>query len=326
MRFVSLHFPRAQVWTRDIDIRAQPELVDAIARASGLPGELIRSMTLTPLVPGKASDADVRCGQATWFTSVGMHGRSRSRNGLQFCPQCLQANGAFLRTWRLSFAFACRVHHRMLEDQCKACGAPVTPHRTRLSPSSCHRCGSSLGNLQLHDADLLVNEALRVQEKFLSFCGRDCIDVSGTIVESADFFSGVGVLLKMLREKMHSHQLNFDVHDHVVLDNHEPLRLSVTALRLRLCASVLEVLDRWPDEFFRVAMTSNMTRAAFAHCGKAPAWLGKQIARLPQRLRRQSPYRGSTLLERVRQIEAEGGRHCREQRAHELLVAARKWA
>ncbi|THC40651.1 TniQ family protein [Massilia sp. Mn16-1_5] len=326
MHFVSLHFPRAQIWTRDIDARAHTQLVDAIAQASNLSADLVRSMTLSPLFSSNANDADAFKGQSSWLTSIGMHGRFRSRHGLQFCPQCLQANGAFLRTWRLSFAFACSVHHRMLENQCSACSAPVVPHRARFSPSTCHRCGSVLGNVHPHDADLPVDEALQVQEKFLSFCRHDFIDVGGTIVERADFFSGLAILLKLLREKMHWHQVNLDVHDHVVLDNHEALRFSVTAVRLRLCASILEILNRWPDEFFRVAMTSNMTRASFAHCGKTPTWLGEQIDWLPQRLRRQYSYRASTLLKRVREIEADGGAHCREQRARELMAAARKWS
>lgn len=326
MRFTSLYFPGAQVWTRDIDLHVREPVLNAIARAANLPLGSLKSMTLTDLIPTRSGEHDTSCGRAKWVTSVGMHGRSRTRFGLRYCEGCLRADNAFLRPWRLTFTFACRAHHRMLEDRCYACGAPVVPHRARCLSSICHRCGTPLGGSSENLSSSVVDDALKVQDKFLYFCERDEVMVADTLVDTSDFFVGVGLLLKILREKMHSRQRVFDTVDRAVLDSHDALRLSGTAIRLRLFTRVLDIIEHWPDEFLRIAAASGMTQAAFAHYGNAPLWLADQIKLLPERLRPHYTYQGTTLVKRVRQIEADGGTHCRERRARELMTAARKWS
>lgn len=321
MRFVAMYFPGRQVWTRDIDRQAPAGLQDEVARASGLTIDAVKTMTLVSYLPSANRQANVDSGALSWCTSVGMHGRWRTRHGLQYCPRCLHAQGAFLRTWRLAFAFACPVHGLMLEDCCSVCGAPIVLHRTRHALSNCHCCGASLGAITCRDT-AMVPEALRVQARFLGFCGQERIDINGSNVENAEFFWGLRILMKILREKMHSHSTEFHVQDRLVLDCYEPLRSSPAPMRLRLCANVLDVLEQWPDKFLNIAKATNMTLAAFAHYGKAPSWLEEQVNRLPERLRPRYAYRGATLIEHVRQIEADGGRNCRAKRACALMVAA----
>lgn len=321
MRFVAMYFPGRQVWTRDIDRQAPAGFQDEVARASGLPIDAVKTMTLAPCLPMANRQANGNGGPLSWCTSVGMHGRWRTRHGLQYCPRCLHAQGAFLRTWRLVFAFACPVHGLMLEDCCGVCGAPIVLHRTRHALSNCHCCGASLGTNACRDTALAL-EALHVQARFLGFCGQDRIDINGASVENAEFFWGLGILMKILREKMRSHSTEFHVQDRLVLDCCKSLRLSPAPVRLRLCASVLNVLERWPDAFLRIAKATNMTQAAFAHRGMVPSWLAEQVNRLPQRLRPRYAYRGATLIEHVRQIEADGGRNCRARRACVLMGAA----
>jgi hypothetical protein len=321
MRFVAMCFPGRQVWTRDIDRQAPACFQDEVAHASDLPIDAVKAMTLTSYLPKASQRTNENSGALSWCTSVGMHGRWRTRYGLQYCPRCLDAQGAFLRTWRLVFAFACPVHGLMLEDCCGICGAPIIPHRTRHALSNCHCCGALLGAGACRDTALVL-EALRVQARFLGFCGHDRIDINGTSVENAELFWGLGILMKILREKMHSHSTEFHVQDRLVLDNCELLRSSPAPMRLRLCASVLDVLEQWPDAFLNIAKATNMTRAAFAHYGKSPSWLEEQVNRLPQRLRPRYAYRGATFIEHVRQIEADGGKNCRARRACALMAAA----
>lgn len=321
MRFVAQYFPGIQVWTRDIDRQAPKGLHDEIVHASGLPIDAVKAMTLTSYLPKASQHTNPNKVALSWCTSVGMHGRSRTRNGLQYCPGCLDARGAFLRTWRLAYAFACPVHALMLEDCCGVCGAPIVLHRTRHAISNCHCCGASLGTNASSDT-ALAREALHVQARFLALCGQDRIDINGSIVENAEFFWGLAILIKILREKMHSHSTEFHVHDRLVLNCSEALHSAPAAIRLRLCASVLDVLERWPDAFLNIARATNMTRTAFAHYGKLPSWLEAQVNRLPERLRPRYAYRSATLIEHVRQIEADGGKNCRARRACALMTAA----
>jgi len=321
MRFVAMYFPDHQVWTRDIDRQVPADLRDKIAHASGLPIDAIKTMTLTSYLPRTSRQTSENSSASSWCTSVGMHGRWRTRHGLQYCPRCLHTHGVFFRMWRLAFAFACPVHGLMLEDRCGVCGAPIVLHRTRHALTNCHCCGALLGANACSNTALVL-EALHVQARFLSLCRQDCIDINGLSVENAEFFRGLGILMKILREKMRSHPAEFHVQDRLVLDNCESLRASSAPMRLRLCASVLDVLERWPEAFSNIAKATNMTHAAFAHYGKAPSWLEEQVNRLPQRLRPRYAYRGTTLIEHVRQIEADGGKNCRARRACALMAAA----
>lgn len=324
MRFVAMFFPGLQVWTRDIDRQAPAGLLDEVARASGLAIDAVRAMTLASCLPKEEYTHENRA-PSNWCTSIGMHGRWRTRHGLQYCPRCLQKNDVFVRTWRLAFIFACPFHALMLEDCCGVCGAPIVLHRIRHSLLNCHRCGASLVTTACRDTDL-VAEALYVQDRFVGFCQHDRIDINGSSVENAEFFWGLRILMKMLREKMRSHSTEFYMQDRLVLDCCEALRSSPAPVRLRLCASVLNVLERWPDAFLHIAKVTNMTRAAFAHFGNLPVWLEEQVNRLPPRLRPRYAYRSDDVVRHVRQIEADAGPDYRARRARALMVAAGKRA
>lgn len=222
MRFASLNFPGAQVWTRDIDLFAPVSLLEEIAWAASLSIDAVRSMTLAKVILGDAGRQDRGSAPTAWITSVGMHGRSRTRYGLQFCPLCLQTDGVFIRTWRLTFAFACPVHRIMLEDHCRACGSPVAPHRSRCSAAICHCCGRPLEGSTGAENDSVIDGALSVQERFLRYCESERLSFAGTTVERTDFFAGLGMILKVVREKMHSHPDVFNVEDQTVLDYSGP--------------------------------------------------------------------------------------------------------
>jgi hypothetical protein len=160
----------------------------------------------------------------------------------------------------------------------------------------------------------------------MAFCARNRIDITGALIESTQFFAGVEMLLKILREKMRSHHTAFDTRDGHVSDAHETLRSSPALAQVCLFEQMLDILEQWPDELWRIAKASTMSQAAFARYGSAPAWLDEHIQRLPARLRPHYAYQGATLVKRVREIEAGGGRDCRERRARELVYAARKWS
>ncbi|MFD0348389.1 TniQ family protein [Kitasatospora aburaviensis] len=89
--------------------------VDAIAKASGLTPGRITGMTLAHYdqraVVIDSVKRQVARGQ--------LWGRGRAS---RFCPDCLAVTGGrWQLSWRLSWSFACTIHHRLLADRCPGC-------------------------------------------------------------------------------------------------------------------------------------------------------------------------------------------------------------
>lgn len=325
-RFASFYLPRESVWKRDIDLHANTSLISEVAFKASLETELVWAMTLSDLVPGHRVDGSIRNSGAHWCTCLGAQLRSHTRYGLQYCPDCLDSCPAFLRSWRLSFVFACVKHKRILEDRCGRCQAPVLLHRSRFAGTLCHQCGAPLGGAPPSHPDLSIDTALGVQGRLLALQAQQEICLAGEMIKRDEFFKGLMMLLKMVREKMHSHPQDFGRDSAIVLNNHDPLGSSSVAVRLVLCAKLLELVDTWPRQFLRTAASLGMSQAGFLHLGRPPQWLSTVLLRLPEKVRPRYAYRRSTLLNHVRQIEAAGGSQCRARRASALMLAARKWA
>lgn len=158
----------------DWTIMLRPHESERLAFAAGLEPHQVDCMTLAAY-QNKAVriDADKRevNRRVLW-------GRGR---GSRYCPECLAANGGrWPLMWRLSWSFACTIHHRLLADLCPCCGKVprlrassrhVVP-RPGLCPaptpregfrSMSQRCGQPL-----HDADTMRlggdHPAIRAQE------------------------------------------------------------------------------------------------------------------------------------------------------------------
>lgn len=325
-RFARFYLPRENIWNRDIDLHANPSLIIEIAFGASLDTELVRSMTLSELVPGHPVDGSIRNSGSRWCTCLGTQLRSHTRYGLQYCPDCLDSCPAFLRSWRLSFVFACVKHRQILEDRCGRCQAPVILHRSRFADVLCHQCGAPLGGATPSHPDLSIDTALGVQERLLTLQAQQEICLAGEMIKRDEFFEGLMILLKMVREKMHSHPQDFGQDSAIVLNNHDPLSSSSVAVRLALCANLLKLVDTWPYQFLRTAASLGMSQAGFLHLGRPPQWLATVLLRLPEKVRPRYAYRRSTLINHVRQIEAAGGSQCRVRRASALMFAARRWA
>ena len=325
-RFASFYLPREKVWNRDVDLNANDSLINDVAFGASLDTERVSAMTLSDVVPGHPVGGAIRNSGARWCTCLGAHLRSHTRYGLQYCPDCLDSCPAFLRSWRLSFVFACVKHKRILADRCGQCQAPVMLHRSRFAGALCHQCGAPLAGVPRSHPDLSIDTALGVQERLLALQAQHEICLAGEMIKHDEFFDGLMILLKMVREKMHSHPQDFGHDSAIVLNNHDPLSASSVAVRLVLCAKILELLDTWPHKFLRMAASLGMSQAGFLHLGRSPQWLSTVLQRLPTKIRPRYAYRRSTLLNHVRQIEAAGGSECRARRASALMFAASKWA
>ncbi|MEU8830249.1 TniQ family protein [Streptomyces sp900116325] len=113
----------------------------AIAHATGLTPAMITAMTLA-FYNQRALSIDV---DRRHVNRRVLWGRGR---GSRFCPDCLTTSGGrWQMAWRLGWAFACPLHHRLLADNCPNCDQ-VQRERPRSGkavppPSIC-------GNLRAH--------------------------------------------------------------------------------------------------------------------------------------------------------------------------------
>ncbi|MEW9533648.1 TniQ family protein [Microbispora sp. NPDC049125] len=139
-------------WT----ICLQPEELDALATATQVDPATLRAMTLETY----ADNAIVIDMPRREVNRTQLWGRG---GGSRYCPDCLTATGGrWQLSWRLSWAFACLTHRRLLANICPTCGkaprtrvhslthVPQLGRCARPSPSSeskgpgTTRCGGSL--------------------------------------------------------------------------------------------------------------------------------------------------------------------------------------
>ncbi|WP_162232299.1 TniQ family protein [Methylogaea oryzae] len=75
---------------------------------------------------------------------------TKRHGGLQYCPSCLaeDAKPYYRLQWRLAWHTGCQKHGCLLLDRCRACGAPVEPHRLLAEDrhvAVCATCKAGLG-------------------------------------------------------------------------------------------------------------------------------------------------------------------------------------
>ena len=139
--FCHLNWPGKQIWTRDIDKCADAELLISIAERTGT--SISRAMkTLLSSYVGYVFETLSIYGNSKWIRPIGVYHRTRRRNGLRWCPKCLDEDSRpyFRKQWRASFVSTCVKHGVILRDFCSKCSAPCIPHKS--SFTDCHNCGS----------------------------------------------------------------------------------------------------------------------------------------------------------------------------------------
>lgn len=135
--------------------RPTEELVSSLALATGIPAERLNEATLHGL-DGKAirfaADSDTILTSAGWVR----------RTGSRYCTECLREHpGVFLRRWRLTWAFVCTRHGRILEDVCPGCNKPPTDvtgsTREMWNPNTCRNNLSGLSGNRVCGTDLTID-------------------------------------------------------------------------------------------------------------------------------------------------------------------------
>lgn len=134
-------FPGKSIWTRDPDLTASPELVEAISVGTFTSPPSAHATHLRCL-EGSAFERLLSNAATPWVLPVGVFHRSRTAYGQQFCPLCIENDPVpyYRLLWRLSYFVRCPAHGCLLEDSCRECGAPCIPHLRR--DPACHVCGA----------------------------------------------------------------------------------------------------------------------------------------------------------------------------------------
>lgn len=151
--FVNLYFPewRNVLWTRDIDISASEDFLEALAQRSGFDYETLHSLTLRTYEGYLTERIKVDTGNP-FIRPLGNHSRIKVGYGLRFCPQCLKEDKVpyFRKKWRLSFSTACVAHKCFLLDRCPACGTPLTLSRSykEYQFPNCRKCGVNVAKVE----------------------------------------------------------------------------------------------------------------------------------------------------------------------------------
>jgi len=124
---------RIEIWNRDIDRSASIELLEALARHTGTPFEVVKATTLAAY-EGSVFDYHDPNRYTHWVLPAGIYHRKRRRFSMQYCSVCLAIGEIpyFRRFWRLGFITRCPEHGNLLKDCCSTCGAPVVFHRAEL--------------------------------------------------------------------------------------------------------------------------------------------------------------------------------------------------
>lgn len=151
---VSLAFPQAQVWNRDIDRSATISFLCHLAARTRQPYRTVRDTTLPPLASALCSPV-IADGNSKWLLPAGVYHRTRRDAWMAYCPLCLATDPIpyFRRKWRLAFYTLCDLHGVLLLDRCPWCGEVVQYFRRELGHRYtavtdelylCCRCGYDL--------------------------------------------------------------------------------------------------------------------------------------------------------------------------------------
>lgn len=110
--------PLSEHEIRQLGNRVDGDVLANMARAVGVSPDAIRGMTMATIQGPAVSltDRPSMASRLLWARG----------SGTRYCPDCLRERpGVFLRSWRLTWTFACAEHRRILLDACPTCLLPV---------------------------------------------------------------------------------------------------------------------------------------------------------------------------------------------------------
>lgn len=323
-RFCSFHFPGVCIWNRDIDRSAGVDFLLQLSQHASLSPEQVGNLTLNQwrrVVCGTGMLPPIAPGTDPWINSVGILHRIRHRFGLQFCPQCLAAEGIFKKEWRLSFVTMCPEHGCTLADCCGRCLAPVCLHRNDALSCNCWQCGYPLAGAASGSDENLERRQCG-QRYLMNALLAGVISIGDATIESASFFGGLSLLLRTIKLKLaHSdHKIDFPGLASLCTGarfEHERL-----VVRAEQSLAISGLLDQWPDRLLELASDLKLTQSTFSKRDAIPAWLAPTLSLLPLGGRRIRSRKTATVRRALQRIVRKKTEGWRADRARILLAAA----
>ena len=182
--FMNMHFPKYKniIFSRDLDIWAPDDLLEAIQEKSQYGVDEIKAMTLKSYSGILAPKIEPN-GRNLFISPIKVRGRRNQSYGQRYCPLCLQEDHIlyFRKKWRLSFVTVCPKHNCYLLDRCSQCFAPISIYKfhKQRGYDVCYQCAfhlneakivmvsdNNMSSTQLYD--ILVSHRLRREDHKIS--------------------------------------------------------------------------------------------------------------------------------------------------------------
>lgn len=306
------------VWNRDIDRTASSQVRSRVAELSHRSLEEVDRMTLAPWeLQLRGSVPDSRWTTGTWINSIGVYHRLRKAHGLQVCMACLNESAAYLRIWRLSFVTVCPRHLCLLIDACPTCGAPIVPHRQPALAFNCHQCYGGLKLAAAATSEAASVDVPRAQTMLLSaLLENKSVQAGKVAIPLRDLIRGVHLLRSW----------GLHVPGFANAWGTRPIATERRRVegRRAFFASLHSLIVDLPNSLEQIEIGGRLTRPRFDSFSP-PAWLAPLADRLPpKRPRSRKPVRRTTLVQKLRTLQATKPPGWRTQRAALLIKEAKR--
>lgn len=278
MTFTNLYMPetRNRFWVGDIDLQADPDMMGALSRKSGLPVELLHAMTLRSYEGYLFEEVYGNTGGTPFINPLGLRGRRSSLPGLRYCPLCLREDELpyFRKKWRLAFSVLCPQHRCYLLDRCPGCGTPLTPYLSCKGGKieACYKCRRSLLGeaLSIHED----GEVLKAVEWLYSLLDEGFTIVGDTEVYSHLYFSVLHQILRLMMSRRYGQKLRdgvgIDALDVSGYKTYEDVPIRDQA---RMLIRAVWLLKDWPQRFIDVCEHQKLfSSALLKDLEQAPFW------------------------------------------------------
>lgn len=300
--FCSIAWPGKQIWNRDIDKSADPQIVETLSTKTGTPIKRVQATTLAAYENILYEKHNI-LGPTSWIMPVGVYHRTRKQFGLQYCPLCLAEDKEpyFRRKWRLAFVVSCERHRVLLHDRCPHCGAAINFHRDELgnhrkfvaeSLTLCHACRSELRAINRSLTTPITHPESEFATVLLNAMHTGQVKLNESITtQSQLYFAGLRQLMKIaamrnkrVDELRHaiSAESCIEMYSPPESKSHQDVQEMGIEARRQLLGMVRCLLEDWPYRFVELSRRYRIWSSlwlrhidppARANTSPAPFWL-----------------------------------------------------